>query len=154
MSRTQSVIAGSTTVASKIDNASVSGESSNSRNSISKLPKFSVIIEFILIGLKSVTTDSQTSEEDLVPPPLPLKHRDSDYGHISEDSQYSSVKAIRGSSDSYQFAPGDHANNSHYEVLEIRNREVIFPNEAKAVKKSPPTPPPKPARTSKGSFSP
>lgn len=115
----------------------------------------------ILIISFPVTTDSQTSEEDLVPPPLPLKHRDSDYGNIPEDSQYSSVKAIRGSSDSYQFVdrplpntPGDHANNSHYEVLEIRNREVIFTNEAKAVKKSPPTPPPKPARTSKGSFSP
>lgn len=103
-----------------------------------------------------VTTDSQTSEEDLLPPPLPAKHRDSDYGNIPEDSQYSSVKSIRGS-DGYQFTdrplpstPGDSVSNSHYEVLEVKNREVIMT----VVKKNPPTPPPKPARTSKGSYSP
>lgn len=94
--------------------------------------------------------DSQTSEEDLVPPPLPVKHRDSDYGNLPEDSQY------RGSTESYQFVNrplpdtplNDTFTNSHYEVLEIRNREVV------STKKNPPTPPPKPARTSKGPLSP
>ncbi|KAG5670986.1 hypothetical protein PVAND_001211 [Polypedilum vanderplanki] len=146
LSRTQSVIVANNSngVTNKVDNASVSGESSNSRNSI-------------------ITTDSQTSEEDsLVPPPLPLKHRDSDFGNLSlEDTLYSRAPSNRAStgSDRYHIfnrplpAAPTHgsddfiASNSHYEVLEIRNREVIEATEAKIIgKKLAPQPPPKPVR--------
>ena len=44
--------------------------------------------------------------------------------------------------------------SSHYEVLEIKNREVISAMEAKLGKKSPPIPPPKPSRNSKSPMSP
>lgn len=111
-----------------------------------------------------VTTDSQTSEEDSIPPPLPLKHRDSDNGqHPAEGSKHSSMKAFDGSEDCYQSVVSrplpitfgsNVVSNTHYEVLEIKRREVIFTSDSKASKKNPPTPPPKPARTSRGSFTP
>lgn len=53
------------------------------------------------------------------------------------------------------FTTNDNNNSSsHYEVLEIRNREVISATEAKLDKKSPPIPPPKPSRNSKTPMSP
>jgi hypothetical protein len=117
-----------------------------------------------ILLLISVTTDSQTSEEDSVPPPLPMKHhRDSDSFNqlVEEESQYSCVKAKRGSEEGYQFmnrplpaTPNNSVANSHYEFVEIKNREVISVIETRANKKSPPTPPPKPARHSRGSFTP
>jgi hypothetical protein len=83
----------------------------------------------------TVTTDSQTSEEDTIPPPLPIKsNRDTDHSSFIEESQYSTIKSVA---------------NPHYEILEIKNREVIFHTEKKL--KSPPAPPPKPSRSSKGS---
>jgi hypothetical protein len=48
----------------------------------------------------------------------------------------------------------DSNNSSHYEVLEIRNREVISATEERIGKKSPPIPPPKPSRNSKSPMSP
>jgi hypothetical protein len=87
----------------------------------------------------------------MVPPPLPVKHnRDSDSFSqlIEEESLYSSVKAPRGS------IPNSTVINAHYELVEIKNREMIAIVDPKTGKKSPPTPPPKPARHSRGSFSP
>lgn len=104
-----------------------------------------------------VTTDSQTSEEDNVPPPLPQKNRDSDTVSFADDSLRSEIIE-----DFYQTVSRPMAvktehkivSNSHYELVEIKNREVIFANEEKVTKKSPPTPPPKPIRASKGTSSP
>lgn len=157
LSRTQSIVA---STSSKIDNASMSGESSNSRNSISKffIPpckrKSKTIFKIL------VTTDSQTSEEDSMPPPLPMKNRDSEVSSLLDDSQLRSAIVTE---DCYQTVsralPVTSTNtvvNAHYEILEIKNREVIFAHETKS-KKNPPTPPPKPhraSRDSRGSFSP
>lgn len=85
-------------------------------------------------------------------------HRDSDYGNCPDDSNYSRSSRASGGSECYHFSnrplpatPGDELiiNNSHYEVLEIRNREVITSAEIRFGKKSPPIPPPKPSRASK-----
>lgn len=62
-------------------------------------------------------------------------HRDTDHGSFIEESQYSTLKAVT---------------NPHYEILEIKNREVIIHTEKK-LKSPPPQPPPKPSRSSKGS---
>jgi hypothetical protein len=52
----------------------------------------------------------------------------------------------------YQFSnrplPATPDSHSHYEVLEIKNREVISSIEMKMGKKSAPIPPPKPSRKS------
>lgn len=94
--------------------------------------------------------DSRTSEEELIPPVLPPKHgRDSDCGFNSltlEESQYSHTRMSGG----YQFSnrPLPATPDSHYEVLEIKNREVISSVEMKFGKKLAPTPPPKPSRKS------
>lgn len=101
--------------------------------------------------------DSRTSEDDLIPPVLPPKHgRDSDCGlHSLEESQYSHARMSGG----FQFSnrplpatPDTHfmrsEHSSHYEVLEIKNREVITSFEMKMGKKSAPVPPPKPSRKS------
>ncbi len=107
--------------------------------------------------------DSRTSEEEAIPPVLPPKqNRDSDFGFGShEESQYSQA---RMSSDSYQFtnrplpATPDshhfHSESSHYEVLEIKSREVAQSIEVKTTKKTAPTPPPKPSRKSSQVMSP
>lgn len=99
-----------------------------------------------------MTTDSQTSEEDpIIPPTLPPKHgRDS-----LEESFYSHARMSSGSNFSNRPLPATPENNSsndnsgHYEILEIRNREVIQNVESKMGKKSAPVPPPKPSRSSK-----
>lgn len=95
-----------------------------------------------------------------MPPPLPIKHRDSDYSHLTDNARPPS-RTSEVVEDCYQVVSrcmpvsgNNSVSNTHYEVLEIRNREVIFSNDPRASKKSPPTPPPKPARTSRGSFSP
>lgn len=101
--------------------------------------------------------DSRTSEEELIPPVLPPKHgRDSDFGLNSlEESTYSHARMSGGylfnnrplpaTPDSHLFQ-SDHS--SHYEVLEIKNREVIESIEMKMGKKTAPVPPPKPSRKS------
>lgn len=104
--------------------------------------------------------DSRTSEEEVTPPVLPPKHatphgRDSDCGLNSlEESQYSHARLSSG----YQFSnrplpatPDSHSfhsDNGHYEILEIKNREVIQSMELKMGKKLAPIPPPKPSRKS------
>lgn len=128
------------------------------------LQKFNFNIVYLKTLPFSVTTDSQTSEEDSIPPPLPLKHRDSDYGAQGDISKSSLIKITdETDEDCYQSVAScplpvafnaKVVSNMHYEVLELRKREVVFSSETKTSKKSPPTPPPKPARTSRGSFSP
>lgn len=161
LSRTQSIVANCST-SSKIDNASVSGDSSNSRNSISKFSYTKKKIKNCAVNHKTflVTTDSQTSEEDSLPPPLPVKHRDSENVNLMDNNtQHMANKSIGGLDECYQTVSRpfpvanrtDYASNTHYEVFDIKSRE----NESKAVKKNPPTPPPKPTRgSSKGSLSP
>lgn len=124
LSRTQSQI----TATGKIDNGSVSGESSNSRNSI-------------------ITTDSQTSEED--PPPLPAKtFRDSDSFYQVEESLYSPVRRIGYEESNYSTLThsSNLVSNANYEYCEIRSSgSESLKSQGK---KTPPTPPPKPVRTS------
>lgn len=114
----------------------------------------------------SVTTDSQTSEEDAVPPPLPIKLNSGfDNGSLfCDESLYSRTPSnrISGGSDRYRSfttrplppTPSGESSEehkphvSHYEILEIKNREVISDTEEKLEKKSAPTPPPKPQRSS------
>lgn len=106
-----------------------------------------------------VTTDSQTSEDD-VPPPLPLKNRETDHGIIENELQYSCSKIAGGSKESYQSVNVTLAEtfikhtitNNHYETVELKSNEVVSADDTKSLKKSPPTPPPKPVRTSKGSL--
>lgn len=125
----------------------------------------------ILTYCHLVTTDSQTSEEDSIPPPLPEKtHRDSNYGNVSISSEsHLSAAIITRGLDGYQFdnrplpatpnsddfTTNNNNNCSHYEVLEIKNREVISATETKigSGKKIPPNPPPKPSRNSKNPLS-
>lgn len=143
LSRTHSQIASTT----KVDDASVSGESSNSRNSISKftlnLSKFRKFYHNLLIV--SVTTDSQTSEEDSGPPPLPAKiNRDSDSFHQVEESMYSCVK--KRDESNYQILGQSFVSNSNYEMFEVKSSSDCMTRSQE--KKTPPTPPPKPVRTS------
>lgn len=164
LSRTQSVIttisnstltSNSNGNASKVDNASVSGDSSNSRHSISnKLVKISIIlIKNIFTFL--VTTDSQTSEEEpIIPPTLPPKHgrdsiEESFYSHARTSSELNFQFSNRPLPATPENQNTSNDNSGHYEVLEIRNREVIQSVEAKMGKKSAPIPPPKPSRSSK-----
>ncbi|XP_065074251.1 dedicator of cytokinesis protein 1 isoform X2 [Ochlerotatus camptorhynchus] len=112
-----------------------SAESSSNRNSI-------------------ITNDSTTSEEDLVPPPLPMKTRDSDYSNLPLNdsalhrrltvaSHYVSCKPLPP-------IPTTVAINSSYDVVEMRNNSVIMiGSPIYDERKRPPTPPPKPARNSK-----
>lgn len=101
----------------------------------------------------SVTTDSQTSEEDTVPPPLPLKNRDSDYGNLPDEVQYASLRSNKSYGSNKPLPPVPGVSNSHYETVEARNHEIFFVNDAKQARR-PPTPPPKPLRNSKQAMSP
>lgn len=104
-----------------------------------------------------ITNDSTTSEEDLIPPPLPMKTRDSDYSNLplndstlhrrlTAASHYVSCKPLPP-------IPTTIAINSSYDVVEMRNNSVIMIGSGGAAiydeRKRPPTPPPKPARNSK-----
>ncbi|XP_062554815.1 dedicator of cytokinesis protein 1 isoform X2 [Armigeres subalbatus] len=118
-----------------------SAESSSNRNSI-------------------ITNGSTTSEEDLVPPPLPMKTRDCDYSNVplndsalhrraTTASHYVSCKPLPP-------VPSPHGSNvvvnSAYDVVETRNNSVIVISSGCTIydeRKRPPTPPPKPARNSK-----
>lgn len=113
-----------------------------------------------------ITNDSTTSEEDLVPPPLPIKtatSRDSDYSNLPlNDSALH--RRLTGAAGSHYVTfkplppvPGNNNNNnsvvinSAYDVVETRNNSVIVIGPASGYddRKRPPTPPPKPARNSK-----
>uniref|UniRef100_A0A182XWS8 Signaling protein n=1 Tax=Anopheles stephensi TaxID=30069 RepID=A0A182XWS8_ANOST len=129
-----------------------SAESSSNRNSI-------------------ITNGSTTSEEDGVPPPLPLKTRtDADYTNLpsgvkaqsapqqpSNASHYITFKPLLTTTGSTVVAV-----NASYDVVETRNHSVIVINSSSSSvpgspppsgayddRKRPPTPPPKPARNSK-----
>ena len=154
-------MANSASASSKTDTASVSGESSNSRNSTSNFPSQQLRIYIIKLDIYKllVTTDSQTSEEDSVPPPLPVKHRDSENGNLNDNyPQHLTNKTVGDLDECYQTVSrpfpissrSDFVSNAHYELFEMKSREI----EMKAGKKNPPTPPPKPLRGSKGSLSP
>ncbi|XP_055631515.1 dedicator of cytokinesis protein 1 isoform X1 [Toxorhynchites rutilus septentrionalis] len=112
-----------------------SAESSSNRNSI-------------------ITNDSTTSEEDLVPPPLPLKTRDSDYSNLplNESALHRRLMGTADGSGHYAgckpLPPVPGVINSAYDVVETRNNSVILIG-ACDERKRPPTPPPKPARNSK-----
>lgn len=87
----------------------------------------------------SVTTDSTNSEEDLIPPPLPAKARDS--------HDYSNTPASEITKSGYRtlpkpFRPLPGSANSNYDSFESK---IFIVDD----KKRPPTPPPKPSRNSK-----
>lgn len=67
------------------------------------------------------TTESTTSEEDQIPPPLPAKQRESDYGNTQENTE-------KGKSVSSPGTPKIWNKISHSQYIEL---------------KGPPTPPPK-----------
>ncbi|XP_053682558.1 dedicator of cytokinesis protein 1 isoform X2 [Sabethes cyaneus] len=116
-----------------------SAESSSNRNSI-------------------ITNGSTTSEDDLVPPPLPMKTRDSDYSNLPLNDSVLH-RRLAGASGHYisckplPTVPNTAASttvviNSSYDVVETRNNNVIVIG-AYDERKRPPTPPPKPSRNSK-----
>lgn len=113
-----------------------SAESSSNRNSI-------------------ITNGSTTSEEDLVPPPLPMKTRDSDYGNVplNESSLYRRTTSASHYVSCKPLPPVPTGIvNSAYDVVETRNNSVIVISSGGIIydeRKRPPTPPPKPARNSK-----
>ncbi|XP_058812929.1 dedicator of cytokinesis protein 1 isoform X3 [Topomyia yanbarensis] len=110
-----------------------------------------------------ITNGSTTSEEDLVPPPLPLKTRDSDYSNLPLNDSALHRRMLGAASHYVSCKPlppvptagGSTATstttvviNSSYDVVETRNNHVIVIG-AYDERKRPPTPPPKPARNSK-----
>lgn len=152
-----------------VDCQSLSGDSSN-RNSIGRGLSLNIIFFFILCEYKSdihskyfqfsfyfhllphglVTTDSTTSEDDSIPPPLPAKTRDSnDYSNLPlacvniQDScgseNYSIVVGRWGNKP----LPAEPIciNNSSYDYVDA---QTLIEN-----RRRPPTPPPKPTRNSK-----
>lgn len=112
---------------------------------------------FLSLSLSSfhnlVTTDSTTSEDDSIPPPLPAKTRDSnDYSNLPPS--YTSIVECHGNVN-YSIvttkwttkkalpAEPNAVENASYEFVETRNSCLIDD------KRRPPTPPPKPSRNSK-----
>lgn len=82
---------------------------------------------YILLG----TTDSSISEEDAVPPPLPVKHnRESDYRSSSTNENYSFLYSNRNSA----------FNSLQMKNLAIEHQEIFDDADL------PPTPPPKPPK--------
>lgn len=91
------------------------------------------------------TTDSTTSEEDNIPPPLPVKTREgSDYSNLSNPS--TETTPVRSSRPSFErqsniTKPAFALPHSASAGIEAVN-EVIYD----VAKQRPPTPPPKPTR--------
>ncbi|CRL07435.1 CLUMA_CG020404, isoform A [Clunio marinus] len=56
-----------------------------------KLTMLRCLVKVTIANSKITTTNSQTSEENLVPPPLPIKHRDSEYVNVHEDSKFTKI---------------------------------------------------------------
>lgn len=81
------------------------------------------------------TTDSSISEEDLVPPPLPAKHRDTEYSNLSSLS----------SNDNYSFLYSNRnsslRSSMQMKLLMTEALEISFDDTD-----VPPTPPPKPPK--------
>lgn len=157
LSRPTSIIASNTSIRGNNtgDAISLSGESSN-RNSIGNfLTNGSIECSsdpIFLISI-SVTTDSTASEDDSIPPPLPAKTRDSnDYSNLPPaytttiechgNENYSIVTAKWPTKRALPAEPIS-IDNVSYEFVESRNSCMIDD------KRRPPTPPPKPNRSSK-----
>lgn len=101
-----------------------------------------------------VTTDSTASDDDSLPPPLPIKTRESsDYSNLIsgnavasnslEHENYSIVSSekwlIRNTLNEMETVE-----NSNYEYVETRNSAIVDDKR----RPPPPTPPPKPSRNS------
>lgn len=87
-----------------------------------------------------MTTDS-TSEDDIVPPPLPAKTREhSDYTNLPNAVNASKNGALPGSKHKYRPLPD--IPNTPYDMVDAKNFAIED-------KRRPPTPPPKPSRNSK-----
>uniref|UniRef100_A0A1I8NGF6 Signaling protein n=1 Tax=Musca domestica TaxID=7370 RepID=A0A1I8NGF6_MUSDO len=131
---------------SAADTQSLSGADSSNRNSVE-------------------TTDS-TSEEDLIPPPLPAKTRDStDFSSLNYSLDWNNSSFSLGSalSPNGTITRGTSCSttttsivNTSYEYVETKNfhitSSVVATNTSSVLlddKKRPPTPPPKPSRNSK-----
>lgn len=121
---------------SAADNHSLSGADSSNRNSVD-------------------TTDS-TSEEDLIPPPLPAKTRDStDFTSLNYSLDWNSSSFSLGGAMSptgtitrtTSCSTTTSIVNTSYEYVEAKN--FIITSTSVDDKKRPPTPPPKPSRNSK-----
>ncbi|KAM7361679.1 dedicator of cytokinesis protein myoblast city isoform 1-T2 [Cochliomyia hominivorax] len=118
---------------SAADSHSLSGAESSNRNSVD-------------------TTDS-TSEEDLIPPPLPAKTRDStDFTSLNYSLDWNSSSFSLGGAMSptgtitrtTSHSTTTSIVNTSYEYVEAKNFIITVDD-----KKRPPTPPPKPSRNSK-----
>ncbi|KAH8388441.1 hypothetical protein KR093_006384, partial [Drosophila rubida] len=109
----------------------------------------------------SVETTDSTSEEDIRPPPLPAKTRDStDFSSLSHSLDWnpsgytmlnvlSSNTSTTSSSISTTTLTKTSITNTTYEYLETTNFSVQGGTQQDASKPRPPTPPPKPSRHSK-----
>lgn len=109
-----------------------------------------IYLKYLQFSFGLVTTDSTTSEDDSIPPPLPAKTRDSnDYSNLPlacvniQDScgseNYSIVVGRWGNKP----LPAEPIciNNSSYDYVDA---QTLIEN-----RRRPPTPPPKPTRNSK-----
>ncbi|XP_075145511.1 dedicator of cytokinesis protein myoblast city isoform X3 [Haematobia irritans] len=129
---------------SAADNHSLSGADSSNRNSVD-------------------TTDSTSAEEDLIPPPLPAKTRDStDFSSLNysldwNTSQFSLGGALSPNGTITRTTSCSTTTsivNTSYEYVETKNflissSSIANTNNNSDDKKRPPTPPPKPSRNSK-----
>lgn len=93
-------------------------------------------IVFLYTQFFSGTTDSSVSEEDAVPPPLPIKHnqRETDYANIPANNE------------NYSFLYS-HRNSSMRNSLQIKTLSTVDTLEINFDDSDvPPTPPPKPPK--------
>lgn len=92
-----------------------------------------MILNIILHFISTGTTDSSISEEDPIPPPLPIKLRDVDYTILpSNNENYSFLYSHRNSSLRTSF---------HLKSVMTDPLEMTFDDSD-----VPPTPPPKPPK--------
>lgn len=104
-----------------------------------------------IIQLNLVTTDSTTSEDDTIPPPLPAKTRDSnDYSNLPISS---CVNIRETGNENYSIIVGRWGNRPlPAEPNFISNSSYDYVDAQSLMEKQrprPPTPPPKPSRNSK-----
>lgn len=159
LSRPASIATPTASMKTFVDNRSLS-ESSN-RNSVGKCGIFSYFHNLILTNLHCIhieTTDS-TSEEDIRPPPLPAKTRDStDFSSLSHSldwnpNGYTMLNVVSNSTSSTSSSMSTTTTiktsitNTTYEYMEASNFNLSSIHDAS--KPRPPTPPPKPSRHSK-----
>lgn len=103
------------------------------------------------MNIFTVTTDSAASDEDSIPPPLPLKTRDSsDYNnmptvsaHIFTNLEQENYSIVVSDKWVNRTVHSSSMENATYEFVETRNSALIDD------KPRPPTPPPKPCKNNK-----